>query len=92
MYGGRSDFGSANPSSRQFMAMNELNGASSPIDQSPTNRAISTVGAESTAASMSSARNLISMFESKRSNTSAIFPPGEHWQYTGNLAKSKGRK
>jgi len=36
---------------------------------------------ESTASS--SARNLISMFESKRSNTNAIFPPGEHWQYSG---------
>ena len=41
--------------------------------------------ANSTAGSVSSARNLISMFESRHSNVSGIFPPGENWQHTGNL-------
>ena len=40
--------------------------------------------ANSIAGSASSARNLISMFESRHSNVSGIFPSGEHWQH-GNL-------
>lgn len=46
--------------------------------------------ANSTTGSVSSnARNLISMFESKQSNVSGIFPPGEHWQYTGRLKSQR---
>jgi len=45
--------------------------------------------ANSTAGSVSSARNLISMFESRQSNVSGIFPSGENWQHAGNLKSQR---
>eukprot|EP00557_Chaetoceros_sp_GSL56_P007006 CAMPEP_0176502876 /NCGR_PEP_ID=MMETSP0200_2-20121128/15018_1 /TAXON_ID=947934 /ORGANISM="Chaetoceros sp., Strain GSL56" /LENGTH=1300 /DNA_ID=CAMNT_0017902039 /DNA_START=41 /DNA_END=3943 /DNA_ORIENTATION=+ len=79
---------------RDFTHMNMTSSSSSPPNMisahsrfSPgnhhrdaNNNSGSTVGSTT-----SNTKNLISIFESRRASTNGIFPPGEHWQYTGKL-------
>ena len=85
------DRGSVSGSGRQRQEpKNEINigheGSSPRFQFQKTVPAVSK--ASSNAGSVNSnARNLISMFESNRSNNNAIFPPGENWQ--SGIARKK---